>query len=311
MDAVSTTAGEPTAIGGLRDGDRDRRRLRLQPQGAPDRAPARPISRSSCATAAARSRRACSATPTSSPAASSAATSCAVRGRVERFRDELQVDLRRHPRAPIRATPTRPTSCRARTATSRSSTASSSTSRARCTTRTTARCSDAFFDDAAFRAELRRAPCTRGGHHAYLGGLLEHTVAVATLALRDVRAARAAQLGPADRAPRCCTTSARRASSSYGADIALCDEGRLLGHLAIGQRMIAERAARLAASRRRSCSRCSHCVLGHHGPDGLPGRRFASPEALALLPAECARRGGQGRARAGTGLNVKLSRRMS
>ncbi len=30
-------------------------------------------------------------------------------------------------------------------------------------------------------AELRRAPCTRGGHHAYLGGLLEHTVAVATL----------------------------------------------------------------------------------------------------------------------------------
>src|SRR5919106_446617 len=33
-----------------------------------------------------------------------------------------------------------------------------------------------------FRADFRRAPCTRGGHHAYLGGLLEHTVAVATLA---------------------------------------------------------------------------------------------------------------------------------
>ena len=29
--------------------------------------------------------------------------------------------------------------------------------------------------------ELRRAPCTRAGHHAYLGGLLEHTVAVGTL----------------------------------------------------------------------------------------------------------------------------------
>ena len=28
---------------------------------------------------------------------------------------------------------------------------------------------------------FRRAPCTRGGHHAYLGGLLEHTVAVGTL----------------------------------------------------------------------------------------------------------------------------------
>src|SRR5918996_113361 len=41
---------------------------------------------------------------------------------------------------------------------------------------------DAFLADSAFRAELRRAPCTRAGHHAYLGGLLEHTVAVATLA---------------------------------------------------------------------------------------------------------------------------------
>ena len=29
--------------------------------------------------------------------------------------------------------------------------------------------------------DFRRAPCTRASHHAYLGGLLEHTVAVATL----------------------------------------------------------------------------------------------------------------------------------
>src|SRR3954447_23303575 len=29
--------------------------------------------------------------------------------------------------------------------------------------------------------QFRRAPCTRAGHHCYLGGLLEHTVAVATL----------------------------------------------------------------------------------------------------------------------------------
>src|SRR4051812_5174284 len=42
---------------------------------------------------------------------------------------------------------------------------------------------DAFLGDDTFRAELRRAPCTRAGHHAYLGGLLEHTVAVGTLCL--------------------------------------------------------------------------------------------------------------------------------
>jgi 3'-5' exoribonuclease len=26
----------------------------------------------------------------------------------------------------------------------------------------------------------------------------------------------------------------------------------------------------------------THCVLGHHGPDSLPGRRYRSAEALAL-----------------------------
>src|SRR6266540_6478424 len=33
----------------------------------------------------------------------------------------------------------------------------------------------ALLDDPALRADWRRAPCTRAGHHAYLGGLLEHT----------------------------------------------------------------------------------------------------------------------------------------
>ena len=42
---------------------------------------------------------------------------------------------------------------------------------------------EGLLADAPLRAEWRRAPCTRAGHHAYLGGLLEHTVAVATLAL--------------------------------------------------------------------------------------------------------------------------------
>src|SRR4051812_14583492 len=42
---------------------------------------------------------------------------------------------------------------------------------------------DGVLGDRELRAALRRSPCTRAGHHAYLGGLLEHTVAVATLAV--------------------------------------------------------------------------------------------------------------------------------
>src|SRR5207248_1804534 len=51
-----------------------------------------------------------------------------------------------------------------------------------------------LLGDQPLRAEIRRAPCSApgsaggggrppAGHHAYLGGLLEHTVAVATMAL--------------------------------------------------------------------------------------------------------------------------------
>ena len=49
---------------------------------------------------------------------------------------------------------------------------------------------EGLLADAELRAEWRRAPCTRAGHHAYLGGLLEHTVAVGTLAPRHASCTR-------------------------------------------------------------------------------------------------------------------------
>ncbi|MDQ6807646.1 MAG: HD domain-containing protein, partial [Actinomycetota bacterium] len=66
---------------------------------------------------------------------------------------------------------------------------------------------------------------------------------------------------------------------TYGAEFGLTEEGRLLGHLAIGQRMLSERSAPLDEERRLALL---HCVLSHHGPEGAPGRRFQSVEALAL-----------------------------
>jgi 3'-5' exoribonuclease len=66
-----------------------------------------------------------------------------------------------------------------------------------------------------------------------------------------------------------------------GAEIALSDEGALLGHVTLGAQMVSERAARIDLPREKLLG-VLHCVLGHHGPDTLPGRRFCSPEALAL-----------------------------
>ena len=146
--------------------------------------------------------------------------------------------------------------------------------------------------DGNLRAELRRAPCAipalpgaasgRGGaavHHAYLGGLLEHTVAVATLALelctvhprldRDLLlcAALVHDLG-------------RTREFTYGAEIARSEEGLMLGHLELGVRLLASYMPP-ALSRERALA-LEHCVLTHHGPEGAGQQRFASPEAAAL-----------------------------
>jgi 3'-5' exoribonuclease len=132
-----------------------------------------------------------------------------------------------------------------------------------------------LLGDAALRAEWRRAPCTRGGHHAYLGGLLEHTVAVATLAFETV------QLHPRLN-PDLLLTAAivhdlgKTREFTYGAEIAISDEGRMLGHLALGVQIVEAHAGDLADDRRLPLL---HCVLAHHG---APDRRFGCGEALAL-----------------------------
>jgi 3'-5' exoribonuclease len=136
-----------------------------------------------------------------------------------------------------------------------------------------------FVADAALRAEWRRAPCSRAGHHAYLGGLLEHTVAVATLAHETC------QLHPGLNSDLLICAAlvhdlGRTREFTYGAEIGLTEEGRLLGHLVIGERMISERAAGVLDESRRLA--LLHCVLCHHGPATAPAGRFASTEALAL-----------------------------
>jgi 3'-5' exoribonuclease len=69
---------------------------------------------------------------------------------------------------------------------------------------------------------------------------------------------------------------------TFGAEIGLSDEGRLVGHLAIGQEMVAERAAAVEGLDPARALALRHCIAAHHGVDALPGRRFGSPEALAL-----------------------------
>jgi 3'-5' exoribonuclease len=130
--------------------------------------------------------------------------------------------------------------------------------------------------------DFRRAPCSRGGHHAYVGGLLEHTVAVGTLVLE------VCQLHPRLDSDLLMAAAllhdvGKAREFTYGAEFGITDEGRLVGHLAIGAEIVGSAAADLAPERRAALL---NCVLSHHGVESGRGagggRGFAIPEALAL-----------------------------
>jgi 3'-5' exoribonuclease len=132
-------------------------------------------------------------------------------------------------------------------------------------------------------AEFRRAPCTRAGHHAYVGGLMEHTVAVGTLV------GEVCQLHPRLDSDLLMAAAllhdvGKTREFSYGAEFGITEEGRLIGHLALGAEIVGSAATDLQPERRAALL---HCLLSHHGAEGnragSGGRSgFGSPEALAL-----------------------------
>lgn len=137
-----------------------------------------------------------------------------------------------------------------------------------------------LFADKEVAEAFRRAPCTRSGHHSYLGGLLEHTVAVGTLALETC------QLHPRLDSDLLMAAAllhdvGKVREFTYGADFGLTEEGRLVGHLTIGAEMVGAASAHLAPDRRAALV---NCVLSHHGepPQAGRGKGFGSAEALAL-----------------------------
>jgi 3'-5' exoribonuclease len=114
--------------------------------------------------------------------------------------------------------------------------------------------------DRETRERMRRLPASPELHHVYAGGLLEHTVAVATI-VRELT-----QLHPRLRADLLLGAAlvhdvGRTLELTPGPAFQPTPEGRLLGHVHLGLRLLEERASALQPDAR---TELLHAVAAHH-----------------------------------------------
>ncbi len=120
-----------------------------------------------------------------------------------------------------------------------------------------------FVDDEEIRGRLRALPAAPDGHHGYAGGLLEHTVGVATICRE------AAQLHPRLRSDLLLSAAllhdlGRTLELGPGPAFRPTGEGRLLGHVQLGLRLVEARTALEPELR----AELLHAIASHHDARG-------------------------------------------
>jgi 3'-5' exoribonuclease len=122
---------------------------------------------------------------------------------------------------------------------------------------------EAFFGDADLLDRFSRSPAARDLHHAFLGGLLEHTLNIARMADAFARQAKVDRdllvLGAL------LHDIGKIEELTAGFAIDYSDRGKLLGHLFIGAEMAARRAGTIPGFPAEKLALIQHMILSHHG----------------------------------------------
>lgn len=138
---------------------------------------------------------------------------------------------------------------------------------------------DAFFKDKEFVNKFKTAPAAKKMHHAYIGGLLEHTLSMTSLAdkiaghysgiNRDLLLSGAIlhDIGKVD-------------EFEYQFKIDYSDKGRLLNHIVIGLKMVDEKLSEIKYFPEDQVLLLKHLIVSHHGT-----REFGSPEPPKTIEA--------------------------
>lgn len=122
-----------------------------------------------------------------------------------------------------------------------------------------------FTKDKVFWMEFERAPAAKNMHHAYLGGLLEHTLAVAKLAslLADFYPGLDRDLLLTGALLHDIGKTRELAFDTFPFDYS--DRGRLVGHLVLGVEMLREKINTVPDFPKDLATRLEHLILSHHG----------------------------------------------
>jgi 3'-5' exoribonuclease len=137
----------------------------------------------------------------------------------------------------------------------------------------------AFWADESFTSRFKRAPAAKKMHHAYIGGLLEHTLSMAILADKI-----AEHYKGLDRDLLVSGTLLHDIGKirefNYDMGIDYSDEGRMVNHIVIGIQMIEEKIQTIDAFPEEAAMLLKHMVVSHHG-----SKELGSPEPPKTIEA--------------------------
>ena len=129
-----------------------------------------------------------------------------------------------------------------------------------------------FWNDEGFVHKFKTAPAAKKMHHAYIGGLLEHTLSMAILVERI-----AGHYGGIDMdlllSGVILHDIGKIKEFEYDHRIDYSDAGRLLSHIVIGLQMLESKIENVINFPEEQALLLKHLIVSHHG-----AREFGSPE---------------------------------
>ena len=138
---------------------------------------------------------------------------------------------------------------------------------------------DLFVNDTDFIKAFKFSSAAKSVHHGFVGGLLEHTLSVATMCEYYAKHYPLLKRDLLVTAALCHDIGKIKELDAFPLND-YSDEGNLLGHIVMGSEMVGERIRNIPGFPKVLENELKHCIIAHHGE-----YEFGSPKKPALMEA--------------------------